>query len=103
MKGCSSKLIFIGAMLASSICIANTNPADPFAGLPAGKGQVETFAFCSACHSLMIVKQQKLSREDWQETLEWMVEEQGMDELPPEAESLVLDYLSLHFGETPSK
>lgn len=75
-----------------------TPQASPFDGLPAGKGQIETFAFCSSCHSMMIVKQQRLSLEDWDETLEWMVEEQGMDELPEDIRPQVLAYLAEHFG-----
>ena len=47
----------------------------------------------------MIVKQQGLSRAAWDESLDWMVEEQGM---PPIEEDVVrnriLDYLASHFG-----
>lgn len=71
-----------------------------FGGLPPGAGQAEVFASCSACHSLMLVKQQGLSRERWTQTLEWMVEEQGMDELSPQRFEIILDYLSEHFGES---
>ena len=54
---------------------------------------------CAACHSLMIVKQQGLSRADWDESLEWMVEEQGMTPIEDEAtRERVLDYLTNHFG-----
>lgn len=70
-----------------------------FDGLPSGQGQAEVYATCSACHSLMIVKQQGMNRDRWKQTLEWMVEEQGMDELPPHKLQVILDYLSEHFGE----
>ena len=69
-----------------------------FQGLPPGEGQLETFAFCSPCHSVMIVRQQRLSRQDWQETLVWMVDKQGMDELPEEVRPLILNYLARHYG-----
>jgi len=68
-------------------------------GLPAGPGREDVFYRCKACHSLMIVKQQGLSRAAWEESLEWMVEEQGMP--PIEDDSMrnrILDYLSTHFG-----
>jgi cytochrome c len=55
-------------------------------------------AVCSACHSLHLVKQQGLSKESWDETLEWMVDEQGMDELAPEDHEAVLVYLSTYYG-----
>lgn len=55
-------------------------------------------AACSACHSLHIVAQQGLSRERWDETLQWMVEDQGMDELDPDDYEAVLNYLATYYG-----
>ena len=72
--------------------------ADEWDGLPAGAGREEVYSLCGACHSLMIVKQQGLSRAAWDETLVWMVEEQGMPELDEESLGLVLDYLADHYG-----
>ena len=72
--------------------------ADEWDGLPEDPGREEVFGLCGACHSLMIVKQQGLDRDAWEETLVWMVEEQGMPELDPETWSLVLDYLARHYG-----
>ncbi len=65
---------------------------------PAGPGQAETGQLCNACHSLAIVKQQQLSRDNWDKLLVWMVEEQGMAEQSPERRALILDYLATHFG-----
>jgi cytochrome c len=67
-------------------------------GLPAGPGREMVFGICQACHSLAIVKQQGLDRASWDETLEWMVEEQGMPPLDAENRGLVLDYLATHYG-----
>jgi hypothetical protein len=53
---------------------------------------------CNACHSLAIVKQQRLSRDVWDKLLDWMVEEQGMAEQTPERRLLILDYLAANFG-----
>jgi len=72
---------------------------DPFgADWPAGPGREVTGYTCNACHSLAIVKQQGLSRETWDELLDWMVEEQGMAEPPADQRALMLDYLAAHFG-----
>ncbi|MBY4677628.1 c-type cytochrome [Marinobacterium arenosum] len=76
-----------------------TTPFD-YGGLPPGEGRELVYGRCSACHSLMLVKQQGLSRERWQYTLEWMVEEQGMEPLAEEQLKQLLDYLSEHYGET---
>lgn len=65
---------------------------------PAGPGAAEAGQLCDSCHSLTIVKSQKLSRKTWDKLLVWMVEEQGMAEQSPETRELILDYLSTHFG-----
>jgi cytochrome c len=65
---------------------------------PVGAGRDITGYTCSACHSLAIVKQQGLSRESWDELLDWMVEEQGMGEPDPEQRQAILGYLATHFG-----
>lgn len=67
-------------------------------GWPSGPGQVEAGQLCSACHSLAIVKQQRLSRERWDELFDWMIAEQGMAPQPPDRRALVIDYLATHFG-----
>jgi hypothetical protein len=46
-----------------------------------------------------MVVQQGMSRRRWDETLVWMVEKQGMPELPDDARETVLDYLAEHFGQ----
>lgn len=71
---------------------------EDWAGLPPGPGREEVFYTCQACHSLRIVVQQGLDRESWEETLVWMVEEQGMPEFEPEDLELVLDYLAENYG-----
>ena len=72
---------------------------DEFQGLAEGRGQEETYYACTPCHSIHLVKQQRLSRARWEKTLRWMVEEQGMPELEPEEQALVLDYLVSHYGQ----
>lgn len=68
-------------------------------GLPPGPGREQVFHACNVCHSLMLVTQQGMSRDRWDETLEWMVEEQGMNEIEDVAiRDLILDYLTTHFG-----
>ena len=74
-------------------------PARDFgSGWPAGPGQAETGELCNSCHSLAIVKQQRLSRETWDKLLTWMVEKQGMAAQSPERRALMLEYLVQHFG-----
>ena len=65
-------------------------------GLPVDVGRDEVEAYCGACHSLKLVVQQGLSRAAWEETLQWMVDEQEMEPLESGDHKLVLDYLSKH-------
>jgi cytochrome c len=75
------------------------SPDELWRGLPPGPGREEVYYTCTGCHSIRMVTQQGLSRERWDETLEWMVEEQGMDEIEDVAlRDLILDYLADHFG-----
>jgi len=67
-------------------------------GLPMDVGRDEVEIYCNACHSLRLVAQQGLSRDDWDELFGWMVEEQEMEEMPAEDRKLVLNYLSKHRG-----
>ncbi|MDG1437470.1 MAG: hypothetical protein P8P98_00740, partial [Emcibacteraceae bacterium] len=62
--------------------------------LPQGEGREEVFYLCSACHSIKTVVQQKLSRDAWDKTLDYMVAEQGMPELDTEDRVKILNYLS---------
>ena len=88
-------------MLPLSAVLAEQDDAD-FGGLPPGEGREITFDNCNACHSTMLVAQQRLTREIWDETLDYMVEEQEMDALEPGERRQILDYLSTYLSaETP--
>jgi cytochrome c len=80
------------------VAIAGQHDADEWEGLPAGAGREEVFALCGACHSLMLVTQQGLSRDRWDEALDWMIDEQEMEALEPAERKLVLDYLAKFYG-----
>lgn len=95
-------LIFLGCAAALPITSAETGvtglkPVE----LPDGKGKDDVEAYCSACHSLRLVLQQRLKRSDWEDVLVTMVKEHGMSEIAPDDRALVLDYLSEHL--TPDK
>ena len=66
--------------------------------LVAGEGAEETHAYCTACHSERIVAQQGLTRSDWEELLEQMVEENGMNPIEEPDLGRVLSYLATHYG-----
>jgi len=70
----------------------------PWSDLPEAPGRELTYGLCSGCHSMQIVMQQGMTREQWDETLDWMVEEQGMGELTGAPREQVLDYLAQVFS-----
>ena len=74
------------------------DPQDEYWGLPREPGYEEVEGYCSACHSLEIVMQQKLTPARWGELLIWMREKQGMPEPEPEDYVLILNYLQTNFG-----
>lgn len=84
--------------VAGAVCLlaapASADSDDDYDGLPPGKERDEVYSYCAACHSAKLVAQQGLTRESWDETLDWMVEEQGMAEIEDEMRMLILDYLS---------
>ncbi len=66
--------------------------------LPKDKGREEVEIYCGSCHSLRLVVQQRMGKNDWDELLVWMVEEQEMDPIPSDDRTLVLDYLAKHLN-----
>jgi cytochrome c len=71
---------------------------EDWAGLPPGEGREDVFYLCQACHSLKTVLQQRLNRDVWDETLVWMIEEQGMPAPEPVDYARLLDYLGTYLS-----
>ena len=72
--------------------------ASEYGRLVNAPGVEETFTYCTGCHSEMIVVQQGKSRKNWDALFHWMVEEQGMVEIPEPERSTILDYLAEHYN-----
>ena len=92
------RIVLLVSLLVAIAPASALSDEDEWDGLAPGEGREEVYYACQACHSLAIVKQQGLSRESWDESLIWMVEEQGMPELDPDERELVLDYLAELYG-----
>jgi hypothetical protein len=65
------------------------NPED----FPPGPGRDDTFYACTPCHGFKLVVQQGMNRRQWEDTLDWMTEKQGMPALEGNDRKTVLDYL----------
>lgn len=90
-----------GEPLASASAAAEPPAEDDrnFGVLVDAPGVEKTYAYCTPCHSEMIVAQQGKTREHWAELLEWMTEEQGMPEIEEPDLSTILDYLAANYNE----
>jgi len=88
-----SRILLTLLMLSSGLALAESAGA-PWEEMPDGEGRRETYAICSACHSMKLVEQQGMTRKQWDETLVYMVEEHGMAPLAPPLLDRILDYLA---------
>lgn len=89
-------LLILLALNPAAVLSASEPP--PWSVMPAGEGRRETFAVCSACHSIKLVEQQGMTRPQWAETLYYMVDEHGMAELSPDLLDRILDYLAFAYS-----
>ncbi|WP_366657134.1 hypothetical protein [Fodinicurvata sp. EGI_FJ10296] len=74
-------------------------PRNPdFGNLPDTEGVETVYYNCTSCHSATVFTQQRMTRDRWDYTLDWMVTHGGMAELPDADRATVLDYLVRHFS-----
>ncbi|MCH8037062.1 MAG: hypothetical protein IIC53_08050 [Proteobacteria bacterium] len=71
---------------------------EDFEGLPPGPGRAAVYFTCTACHSSKQFTQQRMDREDWDQAISRMVHDNKMAAPRPWARTLMLAYLSSHFG-----
>jgi len=77
-------------------------PGNPdLGGLPDAPGAEETYYLCSACHSIRLVTQQRLTDARWDYLWDWMIRVHGMPEMDDETRSAILDYLKRHYSSEP--
>jgi hypothetical protein len=69
------------------------NPED----FPPGPGREDTFYACTACHGFKLVAQQGMTRRQWDESIQLMIEKHKMPPLPAKEREIVLNYLEQTF------
>ncbi len=74
-------------------------PVDEVTGLIMAPGWEMVKAQCNACHTSHIIPQNPGNREVWRDTIQWMIDTQGLWDLNDTWEP-VLDYLSTYYDET---
>ena len=98
------KLTVAGAALAAALLLAGAPSAQQFLprdenpeDFPAGPGRDDTFYACTACHGFKLIAQQGMTRRQWEESIEVMVQRHNMPPLSPKEQAVVLDYLEATF------
>ena len=64
---------------------------------PEGPGRDETFYACTACHNFKLVAQQGMSRRQWNESIDLMIDRHNMQPVDPADRKAILDYLEATF------
>ncbi len=83
------------AALLLIVSLGSANAQD--SPLPPGRGVEKVMVYCSICHGLRLVAQQRLSREVWTETVNLMLRWWG-NPVPAQDREAIIDYLSEHLG-----
>ena len=65
--------------------------------LPESAGRDETFYACTACHGTAVIRRSRLTREGWDELMDWMTEKHGMPRLEGDERRVIVDYLARVF------
>ncbi|OED71516.1 cytochrome C [Vibrio splendidus ZS-139] len=94
------------SLLTSMLVHANEVPENPeeYYGVDKASGLIMAPGWeivngqCNACHTSLIVAQNSGNREQWRETIQWMVDTQGLWDLSDTWDP-VLDYLSTYYQE----
>ena len=77
---------------------ARFDPSAAHSGLPEDEGRELVEAYCTACHSIVLVMQQNMVESGWDATLTRMVTDRGMPEMQPDVRQSIMSYLTAHFG-----
>ena len=91
-------LILFGlCTIALSIQAVEKTTYDPITGFVIGENYEIVRAHCTACHSAKLVTQNRMTRDNWLETIRWMQKSQGLWPLGAQ-EQKILDYLEIHYS-----
>jgi hypothetical protein len=74
-----------------------TSTYDPITGFVVAENYEIVRAHCTACHSAKLVTQNRMTRDNWLETIRWMQKYQGLWPLGVQ-EQKILDYLESHYS-----
>ena len=72
---------------------------DPdYLAMPEDDGKDFAYLVCSDCHAMQQVLQKPYNRKGWQDAIKRMTDDFGMADLEPDERTLIVDYLTRHYG-----
>lgn len=71
---------------------------DPQTGLIIDKGFETVKKLCTVCHSAKLIVQNRATRQGWVDTIRWMQQTQGLQQLDQNTEQEILGYLAKHYA-----
>lgn len=93
-----SQLVYVAAFGLSQLCSSSAQEVDTETGLIINSGWQQVQTTCTTCHSAQLITQNSGSREVWHSRILWMQDTQGLQQLAPELEATILDYLAENYG-----
>ena len=69
---------------------------------PEAPGREDAFYGCTACHNFKLVAQQGMSRQRWDDTVDFMIRQHKMPTPGVQEREKILDYLARAFPEQPA-
>jgi hypothetical protein len=87
-------------LLYPAVALTAEPATDTESGLIIAPGFEQVKTTCTVCHSARLITQNRADRDGWLEMIRWMQSKQGLQELEPELESTILDYLSTNYKPT---
>lgn len=92
-----ARALAAAALLSLALPAAAARAQETPEALPEAPGREETFHTCVACHGTAVISRSRLSREGWDELMDWMTEKHGMPRLEGEERRVIVDYLARVF------
>lgn len=93
-----SQFVYVAALGLMPLFSISAQEVDPTTGLIEDAGWQQVQTTCTTCHSARLITQNSGSREVWLSRILWMQDTQGLQQLAPELEATILDYLAANYG-----
>lgn len=90
--------IGLGGLIATGVYAQTPPEVDAASGFITAPGWELVQTTCTVCHSAQIITQNSGNREVWKSRIVWMQETQGLQQLAPDVEASILDYLETNYG-----